>query len=95
MANVERRRVRRPTIPGERGDNTAFGEDIQRGYKQTAVFTSIDYDIIPKVLTVTGGTRWYHYREFEIGSSTTRRGACLNVPNGQCTGGQVNIDAEN
>ena len=31
--------------------NTAFGEDVQRGYKQTAVFASVDIDMIPKVLT--------------------------------------------
>ena len=34
--------------PGERNDNTAFGEDMQRGYHQTAVFLSADYDLIPK-----------------------------------------------
>ena len=43
----------------------------QRGYKQTAVFTSIDYDIIPKVLTITGGTRYYRYSEYEVGSKYT------------------------
>ena len=48
--------------------NTAFGEDVKRGYEQTAVFTSVDFDIIPKVLTITGGTRYYHYDEFEQGS---------------------------
>ncbi len=36
-------------------DTTAFGEDLQRGYKQTAFFVSGDFDIIPKVLTITGG----------------------------------------
>ena len=48
--------------------NTAFGEDVQRGYRQTAFFTSVDFDVIPKVLTLTGGTRYYHYDEFEQGS---------------------------
>ena len=48
--------------------NTAFGEDAQRGYKQKAFFTSIDVDIIPKVLVATGGIRFYHYDEFEEGS---------------------------
>jgi len=38
---------------------TAFGEDVERGYRQTAFFTSVDFDIIPKVLTLTGGTRYY------------------------------------
>ena len=56
--------------PGIRSDATAFGEDTQRGYDQTAFFASVDYDIIPDTLTVTGGTRWYQYREFEVGSSS-------------------------
>jgi iron complex outermembrane receptor protein len=81
--------------PGERSDSTAFGEDIQRGYKQTAFFASLDYDLIPKVLTLTGGTRWYHYSEFETGSDFATGPGCLDVPNGQCTAGQVNLNAEN
>ncbi|HWX70036.1 MAG TPA: TonB-dependent receptor [Steroidobacteraceae bacterium] len=69
--------------------NTAFGEDDQRGYKQRAVFTSIDFDIIPKVLTVTGGVRFYHYDEFETGSEyyseSTSTGLVVNHANGACT----------
>jgi iron complex outermembrane receptor protein len=81
--------------PGVRGDSTAFGEDTQRGYDQTAVFASFDYDIIPKVLTVTAGTRWYQYNEFEVGSQYGTSAGCVNVPNGECTGGLVNIDKAN
>jgi iron complex outermembrane recepter protein len=85
------------TAPGLRTDaNTAFGEDVQRGYKQKAFFTSIDVDIIPKVLTVTGGIRFYHYDEFEEGSeyfsettsgsfSPSGQGLVVNHLNGQCT----------
>ena len=47
--------------PTTRGDNTNFGEDLQRGYKQTAVFLSADFDLIPKVLTLTAGTRYFKY----------------------------------
>jgi outer membrane receptor protein involved in Fe transport len=47
------------------------------------------------VLTVTGGTRWYHYSEFETGSDFATGPGCLDVPNGQCTAGQVNLNAEN
>ncbi|HXI68237.1 MAG TPA: TonB-dependent receptor, partial [Steroidobacteraceae bacterium] len=69
--------------------NTAFGEDDQRGYKQRAVFTSIDFDIIPKVLTITGGVRFYHYDEFETGSEyyseSTSTGLVVNHANGACT----------
>jgi len=45
--------------PGIRNSNTGFFDDFQRGYDQKAAFTSIDFDILPKVLTITGGTRWY------------------------------------
>ena len=64
---------------------TAFGEDVKRGYRQAAVFTSVDFDLIPKVLTLTGGTRYYHYAEFEQGSEFYSESApALNVPNGAC-----------
>ncbi len=76
--------------------NTAFGEDVQRGYKQTAGFASIDLDVIPKVLTLTGGFRWFHYDEFEHGSeyysestsgsfSPSGQGLVVNHLNGVCT----------
>ncbi len=80
--------------PSVRGDSTAFGEDLQRGYKQTAFFASVDYDLIPKVLTVTGGTRYYTYSEYETGSQYGTNAACVNVPNG-CTADTHNINAEN
>jgi len=68
--------------------NNAFGEDVQRGYKQLAFFASVDFDIIPKVLTVTAGTRHYHYDEFEAGSvwyTATTSSLIVNHPNGACT----------
>ncbi len=79
--------------PSVRNDNVAFGEDIRRGYRQTAAFASIDYDLIPKVLTITGGTRYYHYSEDEVGSKYTTPLACTNVANG-CYAGVTNINAE-
>jgi iron complex outermembrane recepter protein len=77
--------------PQTRGDTTAFGEDLQRGYKQYAVFGSVDYDIIPKVLTVTAGTRWYEYKEYETGSEYFTSTSCANVPS-PCPAGK-NLDA--
>jgi len=69
--------------------NNAFGVDSQRGYKQTAFFASLDFDIIPKMLTVTGGIRHYNYNEFEEGSEwfTADTGSVLPVNhlNGVCT----------
>jgi outer membrane receptor protein involved in Fe transport len=70
------------------GSNTAFGEDAQRGYKQTAFFLSTDFDIIPKVLTLTGGTRYFHYDEFEEGSEYYTESSSplvIDHPNGACT----------
>jgi iron complex outermembrane recepter protein len=68
--------------------NVAFGEDDQRGYSQLAFFGSVDFDLIPKVLTLTAGTRHYDYDEFEYGSvyySETTSPLILNHPNGACT----------
>jgi outer membrane receptor protein involved in Fe transport len=65
--------------PNPRGPNTAFGEDTQRGYDQTAFFGSLDFDIIPKVLTATAGTRWFQYKEYELGSVYTTGTGCENV----------------
>jgi iron complex outermembrane recepter protein len=62
--------------------------DQQRGYQQTAFFASLDFDLIPKALTLTGGTRWYHYDEFEVGSvfyTETTAPSLVNHPNGACT----------
>ena len=70
------------------GTNTAFGEDVRRGYEQTAFFASVDFDIIPKVLTITGGARHYKYDEFEQGSEYySATSSLLNVPNGTGTVG--------
>jgi outer membrane receptor protein involved in Fe transport len=78
--------------PGIRGDTTAFGEDIQRGYDQAALFGSFDFDIIPHVLTVTAGTRYYRYTETETGSVFSSFGGCVDVPNGQCAH-DTNLDS--
>jgi iron complex outermembrane recepter protein len=72
------------------GTNSAFGEDVHRGYKQTAFFGSLDFDLIPKTLTLTAGTRYYHYDEFEEGSeyySETTSPLVVNHPDGACTAG--------
>ena len=76
-----------------RGDETAFGEDTRRGYDQTAAFANLDFDVIPNVLTISGGTRYFNYREFEVGSQYSTSAACVDVLNGACTAGEVNIDS--
>ncbi|MGC2462529.1 MAG: TonB-dependent receptor [Steroidobacteraceae bacterium] len=57
------------TNPNLRDVNESFFDDIQRGYKQYAFFGSADFDIIPKTLTVTAGTRYYHFSNTETGSN--------------------------
>jgi outer membrane receptor protein involved in Fe transport len=79
--------------PSIRGDATAFGEDATRGYQQEAAFISADFDILPN-LTISGGTRYYQYNEFEVGSVYQTGTDCLNVPNG-CFADNVNIDSHN
>jgi outer membrane receptor protein involved in Fe transport len=70
------------------GTNTAFGEDVQRGYKQLAFFASFDFDILPKVLTLTYGIRHFKYDEYEEGSEYySATSSILNVPNGTPYGG--------
>jgi iron complex outermembrane recepter protein len=54
--------------PNVRNNNDGFFDDIKRGYNQKAIFGSADFDIIPKVLTVTAGTRWYRIDTDEKGA---------------------------
>ena len=54
--------------PGVQGDNTSFYQDTVRETKQTAIFASVDYDLIPKVLTLTLGTRHFRFDNSSDGS---------------------------
>jgi iron complex outermembrane recepter protein len=76
--------------PGVRPDGESFFDDVQRGYKQYAFFGSADFDIIPKILTITGGTRYYHFDNTETGSDVSGFG-CQNVA-GPCTNGADALD---
>jgi iron complex outermembrane receptor protein len=44
-----------------------FFDDIKREVKQIAEFASVDFDVIPQVLTFTGGIRHFHYTDSETG----------------------------
>jgi outer membrane receptor protein involved in Fe transport len=72
----------------------AFFNDVQRGYKQRAFFVSVDFDIIPKVLTVTGGTRYYRFDNFETGA-VTGSFHCYEAGPAPCLASATNIDGEN
>jgi iron complex outermembrane receptor protein len=80
--------------PSVRNDNTAFFNDVQRGYRQTAAFTSLDFDIIPKVLTVTAGTRYYRFVNDENGA-VVGSFSCYEAGPGPCYASATNINAEN
>jgi iron complex outermembrane recepter protein len=86
--------VRNPNI---RNDNTSFFDDITRGYTQKAIFGSVDFDLIPKVLTITAGTRYYDIDTTAAGSSVSSFG-CANDGPPPCTGNAAysnDLSAEN
>ena len=60
--------------PNVRTDGTAFINDITRGYRQTAAFGSVDFDLIPNALTLTAGTRYYKFENSEVGSTVSSFG---------------------
>jgi len=75
--------------PNVRNDNTGFFDDFVRTYKQKAAFLSVDFELIPHRLTLTGGTRYYRFDDSEAGGDvgsfyckhftpTTYFGPCQN-----------------
>src|SRR5215472_18710163 len=54
--------------PGVQNDHVSFYQDQVREYKQLAFFASVDFDLIPKTLTVTAGTRWFRFENSMKGS---------------------------
>lgn len=79
--------------PSVRPAGDVFFDDITRGYKQKAAFGNIDFDILPKQLTLSLGTRLYSMDTYELGSANSGYG-CRNVPTGECQNGK-NLDADN
>ncbi len=82
------------TDPTIRNDNVAFFNDVRRGYKQRALFISIDFDLIPRVLTLTAGTRYYRFDNYEKGAYTSSFG-CYEAGPAPCLAGANNIDDAN
>jgi len=54
--------------PGVQSDNTSFYQDQVRETKQLAEFVSLDFDLVPKVLTLTVGTRHFRFDNSMAGS---------------------------
>jgi iron complex outermembrane recepter protein len=71
--------------PSVRPVGDAFFNDITRGYKQKAAFGDFSFDIIPKRLTLSLGTRFYSMDTFLLGSKNSVYG-CRNTAPGTCSG---------
>ena len=54
--------------PGIQQAPTSFYQDTVRDTKQLAFFASVDFDLIPKVLTITAGTRHFRFDNYSKGS---------------------------
>jgi outer membrane receptor protein involved in Fe transport len=67
---------------GVQNDRTSFYQDQVREYKQLAFFASVDFDLIPKTLTVTGGTRWFRFDNSMEGSVLSSFGCYQQGLNG-------------
>jgi iron complex outermembrane receptor protein len=64
--------------PSERPAGTVFIADLTRGYRQRAAFGEVAFDILPKTLTLTVGTRYYHFNNYLQGQSDSEYG-CRNI----------------
>jgi outer membrane receptor protein involved in Fe transport len=59
-----------PTLlnPDPRPLGDAFFNDITRGYDQKAAYASLDFDLVPRSLTLTAGTRYFSNTTSETGA---------------------------
>ena len=83
--------------PGIQAAPTSFYQDTVRETKQTAFFASVDFDLIPKVLTLTLGTRHFRFDNSSAGSVLSSFG-CFEggAPAGGCqSGSSYNLNKEN
>ncbi len=55
--------------PNRRNPATGFFDDFQRTFRQKAAYLSLDYDLIPEVLTITAGTRYYEQSNNMLGAN--------------------------
>jgi outer membrane receptor protein involved in Fe transport len=82
--------------PGVHPAPTSFYQDTVRSTKQTAFFASVDVDLIPKVLTLTVGTRHFRFDNYSAGSVT---GSFFCFEQGVIPGGclldNFNLNAQN
>jgi outer membrane receptor protein involved in Fe transport len=63
--------------PNVRPSGDGFFDDITRGYTQKATYLSVDFDLIPKTVILTAGTRYFDTDTWEVGSAVGSRGCQL------------------
>jgi outer membrane receptor protein involved in Fe transport len=82
--------------PGVQGDHTSFYQDTVRETKQTAFFASVDFDLIPKVLTATLGTRHFQFENSSAGS-VSGSFYCFEqgAPAAGCLADNYNLNSQN
>jgi len=82
--------------PGIQANDVSFYPDALRDTKQTAFFASVDYDIVPKALTLTLGTRHFRFSNSQVGS-LTQGFTCFEqgTPPHGCLSDSFNFDASN
>jgi iron complex outermembrane receptor protein len=82
---------------GIRPADESFYQDTPRETKQTAFFSSVDFDLVPKVLTFTAGTRHFLFENSYKGSVMSSFGCYeAGTPPGGCTSSSsYNLDAQN
>jgi outer membrane receptor protein involved in Fe transport len=66
--------------PNVRQAGDVFFNDITRGYTQRAAFASVDFDLLPRKLIATFGTRYYHIENFENGANVGSFGCQIYGP---------------
>ena len=65
--------------PGPLPENVGFRNDVKRTDKQFGLFGEVSFDIVPDLLTVTGGARYYDI-EVDIEGAATSAFCKLNAP---------------
>jgi iron complex outermembrane recepter protein len=71
--------------PSVRPVGDAFFNDITRGYQQVAAFGDVSFDLVPRRLTLSLGTRFYSMDTYLLGSKNSVYG-CRNTLPGSCSG---------
>jgi iron complex outermembrane receptor protein len=66
--------------PNVRPPGDGFFNDVTRGHTQKAAYASVDFELIPRALTLTAGTRYFSSHTWEVGSTVSGFG-CRVVSN--------------